>query len=152
MQVHELAWSTLSLNKVPWAYMNFHELAWSYMSLHAVTWACMQFLSLSEHLTRISQCLFWIVLTSLSPGLVRRRSCLSSSTSAGQWSPRSWPPAHPWGSGAPRTCPGPPPAWRKPWHERIGQIDTLRNVTFQIFSICMSVFYLDEILPHENLL
>ena len=53
---------------------------------------------------------FWIVLTSLSPGWVRRRSCLSSSTSAGRWSPRSWPPARPWGSGAPGTCPGPPPA------------------------------------------
>ena len=28
------------------------------MSLHALTWACMQFLSSSEQLTRISQCLF----------------------------------------------------------------------------------------------
>ena len=42
--------------------MKFHELACSFMSLHAVSWACMQFISLSEQLTRISQCLFWDTL------------------------------------------------------------------------------------------
>ena len=40
--------------------MQIHELACSSMCLHAVQWACMKFLSLSEQLTRISQCLFWL--------------------------------------------------------------------------------------------
>ena len=61
MQLHKLAWSLLhklacwskSLNAVPWAYMKFYELG-----LHAVSWDFMQFLSMSEQLTRISQCLF----------------------------------------------------------------------------------------------
>ena len=39
--------------------MQLHKLACSSMSLHAVQWACMQFLSSSEQLTRISQCLFY---------------------------------------------------------------------------------------------
>ena len=39
--------------------MQFHELAFSYLSLHVVTRACMQLLSLSEQLTRTSQCLFF---------------------------------------------------------------------------------------------
>ena len=34
------------------------KLTWSSMSLHEVSWACMQLLTLSEQLTRISQCLF----------------------------------------------------------------------------------------------
>ena len=38
------------LHEVPCVYMQFHELACSYMS----------FLSLSEQLTRISQCLFFL--------------------------------------------------------------------------------------------
>ena len=38
--------------------MQIYELACNYISLHAVTLACMQFLSSSEQLTRISQCLF----------------------------------------------------------------------------------------------
>ena len=41
------------------ACMKFHEPTWSFKSLYAVSWACMQFLSLSEQLTRISQCLFF---------------------------------------------------------------------------------------------
>ena len=44
-----------------WACMQFPELTWSFMSLHAVSRACMQFLSLSEQLTRISQCLFILI-------------------------------------------------------------------------------------------
>ena len=38
--------------------MQLHKLACSSLSLLAVSWGCMQFLSLSEQLTRISQCLF----------------------------------------------------------------------------------------------
>ena len=40
--------------------MELHKLACSSLSLHAVPWACMQFLSSSEQLTRISQCLFYL--------------------------------------------------------------------------------------------
>ena len=57
LKIHELAFSSVCLHAVPWAYMKFHELRWSFMSLHAVSWACMQFLFLSEQLTRILQCL-----------------------------------------------------------------------------------------------
>ena len=38
------------------------DFAWTIcvcVALHAVSWACMQFLSLSEQLTRISQCSFF---------------------------------------------------------------------------------------------
>ena len=59
MQVHELVCNYLSLHVVTWACMKCHELSWSFVSLHAVSWACMQFLSLSEQLTRFSQCLFF---------------------------------------------------------------------------------------------
>ena len=58
MKFHELACSFMSLHAVTWACMHLHELACSSMTLHSVTQACMQFLSLSEQLTRISQCLF----------------------------------------------------------------------------------------------
>ena len=61
MQFPELACSSLSFHEVSWAYMKFHELACSFMSLHPVSLACMQFLSLSEQLTRISQCLLFVV-------------------------------------------------------------------------------------------
>ena len=64
MQLHELACSYRSLYAFTWACMQLHKLACSSMTLHAVTWACMQFLSLSEQLTRISQCL--LCLGSLS--------------------------------------------------------------------------------------
>ena len=47
--------------------MQLHEFACGYMSLHDVPSACMQFLSLSEQLTRISQCL-----------LIKSRSALIS--------------------------------------------------------------------------
>ena len=47
--------------------MQFPELSAGSMSLHAVSSACMQFLSLSEQLTRISQCL-----------LIKSRSALIS--------------------------------------------------------------------------
>ena len=57
MQLHELACSSLSLYAFPWTFMIFNELTRSSRSLPAVSWACMQFLSLSEQLTRISQCL-----------------------------------------------------------------------------------------------
>ena len=40
----------MSLHAVPWTFKKFNELTWSSVSLHAV--------SLSEQLTRISQCLF----------------------------------------------------------------------------------------------
>ncbi len=43
--------------------MQLQELACSSLSLHRVTRACVQFLSLSEQLTRISQCLFIDKLT-----------------------------------------------------------------------------------------
>ena len=55
MQFQEQECSSISLHTVPWACM---KLACSYISLHAVPWAGMQFLSLSEQLTRILQCLF----------------------------------------------------------------------------------------------
>ena len=38
--------------------MQIHEFACSYICLLAGPWACMQFLSMSEQLTRISQCFF----------------------------------------------------------------------------------------------
>ena len=44
--------------------VKFHELACSFMSLHVVSWACMQFLSLSEQLTRILQCLLMLLVYS----------------------------------------------------------------------------------------
>ena len=56
-QLHKLTCSYISLHAVTWACMQF-PVTWSSMSLHAVSWACMQFLSLSEQLTKISQCLF----------------------------------------------------------------------------------------------
>ena len=65
MQLHELACSSLSLHAVPWTFMMFNELTWSSRSLHAVSWACMQLLSLSEQLTRISQCLLKYILVSV---------------------------------------------------------------------------------------
>ena len=60
MELHELAFSIMSLHAVSWACMQFLKLACSFMSLHA--WAWMQFLSLSEQLTRISQCLFYFLV------------------------------------------------------------------------------------------
>ena len=59
MELQKLTWRSKSLHAFSWACIQLHELAFSYISLHAVTRACMQFLSLSEQLTRISQCLFW---------------------------------------------------------------------------------------------
>ena len=83
MQLHKLACSYISLHAVTKAYMQLHKLACSYISWHTVPWAScvqfpelswslyiklhkfacsyiifMQFPSLSEQLTRISQCLF----------------------------------------------------------------------------------------------
>ena len=58
MQLHEIACSYMSLHAVPLACMQLQELSCSSMSLHAVQRACVQFLSLSEQITRISQCLF----------------------------------------------------------------------------------------------
>ena len=37
--------------------LQFPELSWSSMRLHEIPWACIKFLSFSEQLTRISQCL-----------------------------------------------------------------------------------------------
>ena len=59
MHLHKLAFSYISLHAVTWACMQLHKPSCSSMSLHAVQWACMQFLSLSEQLTRISQCLLF---------------------------------------------------------------------------------------------
>ena len=47
--------------------MQLHELACSSLSLHEVTQACTQFLSLSEQLTRISQCFFLVSLSTHHP-------------------------------------------------------------------------------------
>ena len=53
--------------------MQLHELACSSLSLHAVTQACMQFLSSSEQLTRISQCLLYlyIFVKRLDPKIIK---------------------------------------------------------------------------------
>ena len=64
--VTKLACRSLSLHAVPWTFIKFNELTWSSMSLHAVSWACKQFLSLSEQLTRISQCLLVFTTNPLS--------------------------------------------------------------------------------------
>ena len=64
MQLHRVTCSYISLHGVTWAWMQVHELAWSFMSLYAVT-------SLSEQLTRISQCLFC-----LSSSQELRSACL----------------------------------------------------------------------------
>ena len=74
-QLHKLACSYMSLHAVPWTFMKFNELTWISMSLHAVSWACIQFLSLSEQLTRISQCLFNINSYSLKIYLLCYQAC-----------------------------------------------------------------------------
>ena len=56
-RMYQNACRSMSLHGGPWACMQLHKLARSYMSLHAVPWAWMQFISSSEQLTRISQCL-----------------------------------------------------------------------------------------------
>ena len=58
MQLLKLACSYIGLHAVTWACMQLHELACCSLSLHSVTQACIQFLSSSEQLTRISQCMF----------------------------------------------------------------------------------------------
>ena len=59
-------------------FMQVHELACSYISLHAVIRACMQFLSLSEQLTRISQCLFSIDILYFNIFLLKESNTVSS--------------------------------------------------------------------------
>ena len=56
--------------------MQVHELACNYISLHAVAQVCMQFLSLSEQLTRISQCLFYLIKLTYRRGKPRQSRCI----------------------------------------------------------------------------
>ena len=70
MHLHKLAFSYISLHAVTWACMQLHKPSCSSMSLHAVQWACMQFLSLSEQLTRISQCLLRMTRIRPRPGIL----------------------------------------------------------------------------------
>ena len=81
--------------------MQLHKLTWSSMSLHAVSWACMQFLSSSEQLTRISQCLFFhhfivtlglracsIVMTIRGISMIRKTEMMMADITEMRWESR----------------------------------------------------------------
>ena len=64
-----------------------HKLSCSYLSLHAVSWAYMQFLSSSEQLTRILQCLF---INKMSDGMTIIYSILGNSSKCQKGNNDEW--------------------------------------------------------------